>query len=96
MLSLLVIISDKSKNIESFENESSSDDNNNDDDNDGDDDDISENDINDKISTNKRKTDKLKKETSDVNIDLSKRNHHFSKMISLDLNDMKKHILSDR
>ena len=94
MLSLLVIISDKSKNIESFENKEDSNETI-DDDEYNDDDDISENEINDKISKNKKKNDKLKKERSDVNIDLSKRNHHFSKMISLDLNDMKKHILSD-
>ena len=62
----LVIISDKSKNIESFENKEDSNESI-DDDEYNDDEDISENQINNKISKNKKKNDKLKKETSDVN-----------------------------
>lgn len=103
MLSLLVIISDKDNNIESFENKANNksknntnnNTNNNLDEDNYDDDDITDNDIDDNIERNNKAKNKRKKETSDVNIDLTKGNHYFSKMISLDLDDMKKHILSD-
>jgi len=96
MLSLLVILSDKDNNVESFKNNDNNDDNTDSDNNEANtDDDITENELDKNMEKNKKAKDKLKRETSDVNIDLSKRNNYFSKMISLDLEYMKNHILSD-